>query len=490
MTKIDFNHVTFAYPPLTPKDAKSSATPVFQDATLRAEGDEVIAVMGATGSGKSTLCHLLAGLAPRYTGGDLKGRVRVAGHDVAATAPPAGAIGLLFQDAAAQSFNTQVEDELAWGLEAMGLTPEEIGARVTQAVARFGLTQARQRPPWALSGGQQKRLALAALWAMRPRVLLLDEPLGGLDPAGRAEVIAALEDLRAGGTTLLLTTLHEQAARLADKIALLADHAVTPPQPTTDVLAQTERLVAAGIAYPPDRWPDLTPSADGNSAPSPAIEVRNLHFRYPDGPPVLHGVTLTIPQGEFVALIGPNGAGKSTLVRHLNGLLRPTGGEVRLHGRGTAQRATGELAREVSFLFQRPERQIFGTTVREEIAYGPRRLHLRDVDARVARALARFDLTPLAGMPPAILSYGVQRTVTLAALAALETPILVLDEPTVGLDGRGWAQLLTWLAERRAEGVTLIIVTHEMALAARADRVIAMADGEIRAAGPPEEILA
>ncbi len=490
MTKIDFDRVTFAYPPLTPDSTEPAATSVFRDATLRADGDEVVAVMGATGSGKSTLCHLLAGLAPRYTGGDLAGRVRIAGHDVTATAPPPGAIGLLFQDAAAQSFNTQVEYEIAWGLEALGLAPDEIGARVTQALARFGLTQARHRPPWALSGGQQKRLALAALWAMRPSVLLLDEPLGGLDPAGRTEIIAALADLRAGGTTLLLTTLHEQAARLADKIALLEDHTVTTPQATAEVMAQTERLVAAGITYPPDRWPDLTPSAGANTTTTPAIEVRDLHFRYPDGPPVLHGVTMSIPQGEFVALIGPNGAGKSTLVRHFNGLLRPTAGEVRLHGRATAQRATGELAREVSFLFQRPERQIFGRTVREEIAYGPRRLHLRDVDARVARALARFDLAPLAEMPPAILSYGVQRTVTLAALAALETPILVLDEPTVGLDGRGWAQLLTWLAERRAEGVTLVVITHEMELAARADRVIAMADGEIRADGPPEEVLA
>ena len=265
---------------------------------------------------------------------------------------------------------------------------------------------------------------------------------------------------------------------------------MTTSRPTEDVLAQTERLVAAGITYPTDRWPDLAPPAGANTTTTPAIEARDLRFRYPDGPPVLHGVTMTIPQGEFVALIGPNGAGKSTLVRQFNGLLRPTGGEVRLHGRATAQRATGELAREVSFLFQRPERQIFGTTVREEIAYGPRRLHLRDVDARIERALARFDLAPLTEMPPAILSYGVQRTVTLAALAALETPILVLDEPTVGLDGRGWAQLLAWLAERRAEGVTLVIITHEMALAARADRVIAMADGEIRADGPPEEILA
>jgi energy-coupling factor transport system ATP-binding protein len=152
---------------------------------------------------------------------------------------------------------------------------------------------------------------------------------------------------------------------------------------------------------------------------------------------------------------------------------------VRVLGKEVGQRPVGDLAKEVGFLFQRPEQQIFGTTVRDEVAYGPKKLQMPDWEERVARALDRFDLTELAEVPPAVLSYGMQRSVTLAALTALDTPIIVLDEPTVGLDGHGWAQFLPWLAERHAAGVTIIVVTHELALASCADRIVEMREGHI-----------
>jgi energy-coupling factor transport system ATP-binding protein len=197
-----------------------------------------------------------------------------------------------------------------------------------------------------------------------------------------------------------------------------------------------------------------------------------------------------IPEGQFAALIGPNGAGKSTLARHFNGLLRPNSGIVRVQERAITHRPTGELARHVGFLFQRPEQQIFATTVRQELAYAPRQLGMDDVERRVERALARFDLEPVADHPPAVLSYGVQRAVTLATLATVSPPILILDEPMVGLDGRGRAQLLHWLAQRRAVGTTIVVITHAMSLAACADRVIALEEGRIAADGPPETVLA
>jgi len=477
-------HLNFAYPP---PGSGLPATEALRDIAFHLETGEALAVMGASGSGKSTLCHVLAGLAPRYTGGHVSGAARAAGYDVLAAMPPTGAVGLLFQDAATQLFNPTVEDEVAWGLEALGTPPQHIGAQVEEALARFGLLDVRTRSPWALSGGQQKRLALAAVWAMRPRVLLLDEPLGGLDPQGRAEVLAALETLLQSGVTLLLTTFRPQAAALAPTTLVLTEGAATSPTPTAEVLGNEMRLVEAGILYPPHLWPAL----EARIAPStaPAITMQDVHFAYSDGHAALHGVSLEIPQGQFVAIIGPNGAGKSTLLRHFNGLLRPTRGAVHVQGEDAAGRTTGDLAREVGFLFQRPEQQLFAATVYEEVAFGVRALHLADVTGRVERALARFELTAIAQTPPSILSYGAQRAVTLAALAALDTPILALDEPAVGLDGREWARLLAWLAERRAAGVTLVIVTHEMELAARADRVVALANGRVVADGAPDEVL-
>jgi energy-coupling factor transport system ATP-binding protein len=448
-----------------------------------------MAVMGPSGAGKSTLGYLLAGLAPRHTGGTVSGTVTIGGHDVLTTPPEIGTVGLLFQDAATQLFNTSVEDEIAWGLEALGLSAGEITQRVEDALSRFDLATTRFRSPWALSGGQQKRLALAALWAMRPRALILDEPLAGLDPRGRAEVMTAIEALRQAGTSLLLTTLRPQTARRAGHIALLADGRLTPPEPADLALQDESPLIASGLIYPSGLWPNLNPVVTpGRSVP--AVDVRKLHFSYTDREEILRDIDLAIPSGQFVALVGPNGAGKSTFARHLNGLLRAKRGTVRILGQPVGKRPTGALARSVGFLFQRPEQQLFAPTVREEIAFGLTQLGVPDKEARLDRVLARFGLTELAATPPAMLSYGMQRTVTLASLAALDPPVIVLDEPTVGLDGRGLAQLLAWLSDLRAAGTTIILITHEMDLALRADRAIAMERGRVTADGDPTAVLA
>ena len=478
---ISAHDITFTYAPRQPGD---HPTAVLTDCSLNLNAAQALAVMGPTGAGKSTLGYVLAGLAPRHTGGTLVGSVAIAGHDLRNGPPEIGSLGLLFQDAATQLFSTTVEDEVAWGLEAMGLAPHEIGQRIEASLAHFELTSVRQRAPWALSGGQQKRLALAALWAMRPGVLILDEPLGGLDPEGCAEVLAAIDALQEAGTTLLTMTLQPEMASRAGALALLADGHLSPALPVSALVEQEAALVESGLLLPPRLWPDLSPRITLDDA-TPAIEVNGLHFRYPGGTEVLHGIDLTIPRGQFVALVGRNGAGKSTLVRHLNGLLRPSGGTVSVMGQALAGRAAGTIARHVGFLFQRPEQQLFSATVRDEIAYGPTRLALSDVAARVDSALARFGLESVADVPPALLGYGAQRTVTLAVLAALATPIVVLDEPTVGLDGRGLSQLLAWLAELREQGITTVLVTHDLDLAARADRVITLDNGAITADDTP-----
>ena len=194
-------NVDFSYPALQPGDAPQ---PVFSQLSLSLEDGATLAVMGVNGSGKSTLGYLVAGLAPRYTGGTFTGDLRIAGENIQIHRPATGSIGLLFQDPAPQLFNTTVAYEVAWGLEAMGLPAQDITARVKDALERFGMASHAQHPPWALSGGEQKRCALASLWAMRPRLLILDEPLNGLDVVGRRSLLSAIQFLRQSGTTIML----------------------------------------------------------------------------------------------------------------------------------------------------------------------------------------------------------------------------------------------------------------------------------------------
>ena len=483
---IQASNVKFSYPALQPGAAPQQ---VFSQLSLTLEEGSALAVMGVNGSGKSTLGYLVAGLAPRYTGGTLTGNLRVAGVNPQTNRPSTGSIGLLFQDPAPQLFNTTVAYEVAWGLEAMGLPAQEISARVKEALEQFGMSSHAQHPPWALSGGEQKRCALVSLWAMRPQLLILDEPLNGLDVVGRQSLLSAIQTLRQSGTTILTMTHQQQAASIADTIVILEQGTASAMQSSKQLLAQEERLASAGLIYPQALWPNLQRRTEVAHS-EPAVEIRHVQFNYPDGRPALQNIDLAIPRGQFIAVVGPNGAGKSTLARHLNGLLHPTRGEVHIMGKKTTTCSTGALAQDVGFLFQRPEQQLFASTVRDEIAYGPRNLKLKDAESLVTRALDRFNLTEVASCPPAILSYGIQRTVTLACLAAMNSPIIVLDEPTVGLDGKGWRQLISWLAELRVSGTTIIVITHEMSLALQADRVLMLDKGAVVADGLPVDVLA
>jgi energy-coupling factor transport system ATP-binding protein len=224
----------------------------------------------------------------------------------------------------------------------------------------------------------------------------------------------------------------------------------------------------------------------------PAVDFCDVWFWYGGGPPVLRGVELSIARGEFLSLVGPNGSGKTTMVKHLNGLLRPRQGQVRLFGEDTHQRTIGALARQVGYLFQHPEHQIFSATVREEVAFGPRNQGLAppELEARVQAALERFDLMSVASQPPAILSYGLRRRVTLASLAAMDPAVLVLDEPTVGLDAGGRDETFRWLADLHARGRTILLVSHDMSVVAQyADRVLVLQEGKVAVDDSPASLF-
>jgi energy-coupling factor transport system ATP-binding protein len=386
--------------------------------------------------------------------------------------------------------------------------------RVARALAAVGLAGFEGRDPTTLSGGEKQRLAIAGLLALRPPVMVLDEPTTDLDPAGRAEVLAVLGALRHEGLALLVIEHDTAAAAAADQLlllregrvvahgppsAVLADVAacaragVRPPdvsrvfaalgvaEPPLDVDAAAERLRAAGLV-------PVAPSAPAGAPPKRPVllEVEGLGHRYADGRAALDSVSLTIRRGEFLALIGRNGSGKTTLAKHLNGLLAPTTGTVHLEGRPLASFPLEQLAQRVGYVFQDPDHQLFAPTVADEVAFGPRNVGLAaaEIEARVTEALAAVGLEDRTA-DPFLLDKGARQRLAVAAVLALRPDVLVLDEPTTGLDHPEQQRMLGLLTRLHAGGRTVVIITHTpWVIAEHAERVVLLAGGRLHYDGP------
>jgi energy-coupling factor transporter ATP-binding protein EcfA2 len=561
---IRIENLHYSYPPFA---AQLSSVPVLRGIDLALSAGKCLALMGPTGAGKTTLCLALNGLVPQSTGGTFGGDVWVAGlntksHPVAELATQ---VGLIFQDSESQLFNMTVEEEVAFGPESLGLSVEEIEGRIRWALDVVGLAHLRTRSPAQLSGGEQRRLAIAAVLAMQPGILVLDEPTVGLDPAGRQAVLAVMAHLRRQGITMVMATQDaDAAAAMADRVLVLEAGKIAREGTPRKVFGRVEDLHALGVDVPqmvelshclglrplcltveqafqalsepgwsysspglpvpasansrfdfeacgPDHtqigMSDPVPAdqhvhgdADRSSTTSPsvgssgrqAVVFEDVSYQYEGGVQALAGLNLTISSGEYVALVGANGSGKTTLAKHVNGLLHSQHGRVRVLSRDTRQTLAGELARQVGYVFQNPDHQIFAASVREEIAFGPRNLGLDRpaIERRVGDALSAFHLAHLAELPPATLGYGQRRLVALAAVHAMQPQVLVLDEPTVGLDRHLTKRLLEWVSERRSAGATVIFITHDMRLAGLAPRCIVMDRGRVMSDGATPQVLA
>ncbi len=452
--------------------------------TLDVAPGESVLVSGPSGCGKSTLARLLAGLIPRVLPAHVAGHVRVAGLDPTRVpaAEMASHIGLVFQNPEAQLFCLTVEEEAAFGPRNLGLDEADVRERVAWALEATGLAGLRAHAPATLSGGQQQRLAIAAALAMRPPLLVLDEPLAGLDAPGVRQVLDTLAGLRRehGVTLLVIEHRMAEAARIADRVVLLDDGRVAADGPAAAVLGDDVRLRALGLRRPADTlapgWADALrpapPPADGA-----AVELRGVTAGY-DGPPVLHDVDLALGAGEFAVLVGDNGCGKSTLARVLAGLMRPRHGSLR-HAGGRRVRP----GQDVGLLFQNPPDQLLTDRVDDEVALGPLNCGVFD-RASHERTLAVADLVALRDRPPLALSAGQQQRTTLAATLALGPRLLILDEPTLGQDWGHLERLMELVVELNRRGSTVLLITHDHALVRRfARRVLVMRDGRIVADG-------
>lgn len=443
--------------------------PATRDVDLIVEPGERVLLLGASGAGKSTLLAGLAGLLGGSDEGERTGRILV---DGAAPESQRGRIGLVLQDPEAGIVLSKVGDDVAFGCENLGLPAAEIPARVAEAVASVGLDVPLDRPTKALSGGQKQRLALAGVLAMRPGLLLLDEPTANLDPDGVAEVRRAVEHIaRSDGTTVVLIE-HRTAvwADLMTRVVVLAPGGgVLADGPPARVFADHGDTLAAAGVWVPGRPVDLPVFAPIETADA-VLSAAALSIGREKRTVVASGLDVVVPRGAGTVVTGPNGAGKSTLALTLAGLLPELSGEVvaaeSLAARGVRRpsrwRST-ELLTRIGTVFQEPEHQFLAATLRDELAVGPRALRMpaAQVDAIVDELLERLDLASLALANPFTLSGGQKRRLSVATVLAASPEVIVLDEPTFGQDRRGWSELVGLLQREIARGRTVVAVTHD-----------------------------
>ncbi|MGI5425471.1 ABC transporter ATP-binding protein [Streptomyces sp. CA-179760] len=498
--------------------------PTVQGVDFEVPEGELVLLAGPSGVGKSTVLGAVSGLVPHFTGGTLRGRVSVAGRDTRTHKPRelADVVGTVGQDPLAHFVTDTVEDELAYGMESLGLAPDVMRRRVEETLDLLGLADLRNRPIATLSGGQQQRVAIGSVLTPHPGVLVLDEPTSALDPAAAEEVLAVLQRLvhDLGTTVFMAEHRLERVIQYADQVALLPAPGAPP------VVGPPAEVMAVSPVYPPvvalgrlAGWSPLPLTV--RDARRRATDLRHqlslkgrgelrdkpqtTRARQPSTPPTLLGevqalsvsrariqalthIDLTITPGETIALMGRNGAGKSTLLNSLVGLVTPTSGTVRLGGATPHRTAPKDLVRKVGLVPQEPRDLLYADTVAAECAAA-------DQDAGANPGTCRALVTEL--LPgvtddthPRDLSEGQRLALALSVVLTARPPLLLLDEPTRGLDYAAKARLAGVLRELAEEGHAIVLATHDVELAAEiAHRVVLLAEGEVIADGPTAEVV-
>jgi len=491
-----------------------AATPALTGASLRIEEGELVLVVGPTGSGKSTLLRCLNGLVPHFTGGTLRGSVRVAGRDTREHRPRdlADLVGFVAQDPRSGFVTDTVEDEIAYGMEALGVDPAAMRRRLEETLDLLGLADLRARSLGELSGGQQQRVAIAAVLAAGARILVLDEPTSALDPVAAEEVLAALTRLvhDLGMTVVLAEHRLERVVQHADRIVLVREGSVSPLlAPAAAMLESTVHppVVELGRALGWSPLPlsvrearrqarDLRARVAGRvpveTDPAPTLPLAARVDRLAVRRGTIHalrGVNLDLPVGSVTAVMGRNGAGKSTLLAAVAGQLTPTSGSVRVGEVSPASLPPRVRCRQVGLVPQEPDLLLYSDSVATEC-------RAADADFGMPSGTARALLTRIAGeVPdsrhPRDLSEGQRLALALAVILCGGPQVLLLDEPTRGLDYPAKRRLVVVLRELAAAGHAVALATHDVELVAEvADRVVVLAEGEVVADGPVRSVLA
>ena len=471
--------------------------------SFEVEPGEVLLIAGASGCGKTTLMRCINGLIPRTYHGELHGEIKLFGNPVSGMSMPelSQQVGTILQDPERQIVGSYVLNEVAFGLENLGLPREEIIQRAEETLKFLGITHLRDRETFSTSGGEKQKVALAGVLSMRPRLLLLDEPLASLDPMSSHEALQFFRWLADQGIAIMIVE-----HRVEDVLSIHPDHVLYLDDGEQVYYGAVDGLLQV-VDYHKLKLPAPTILERSKNEPAsrfepllkrsptqdPLISFENVNFHYsPTLPDVLHGINFKVFPGDIIGILGHNGAGKTTLVKHALGLLKPSQGNVLLEGKDTRKITVAQAARTVGYVFQSPTQMLFAPTVKEELEFGPRNLRYdpKVIQQNVDWAIQTVHLEAELQTAPLALSFGQQKRISIAAVLAMRSRILMMDEPTAGQDYWNYLSFMDSILQMPGFD-SILFITHDVDLAViYANRIILLYDGAIVADGTPHEVLA
>ncbi len=509
---ISIQHLTFRFADAAGSDARHLRRPALHDVTLRVEAGEFVVIAGPSGCGKSTLALAIGGFLFQQYAGEVEGRVFVAGADPVCARDPldvmhaplyevADIVGLVQQNPEAQFCTLTVRDEVAFGLENRCLPRETILARMRWALDIVGAAHLEDRELATLSGGEKQKVAIAAMMAARPEILIFDEPTSNLDPTATAEIFEVIAHIRAETPITVIVIEHklDYLRRFEPRLVAMDEGRIVYDGPMarqlwlapdlsssfTEGLPTEARVSVSDLPHPIGFTQQKKDDAT-------AVRVAHLDVGY-NGVPVLHDVSLSVAQGEFVAIMGDNGSGKTTFLRSLLGLCRLSRGRVEVLGQDTRATPTSRLARHVGFVFQNPDHQLFATCVWEEATFAPRNFGVLDAHGRAEaeRLLARCGLQDRHNDHPYRLSYGEKRRLNVISVLTYNPRLVLLDEVLIGQDAGNAHFLMGLLCEYVDHGGTVLMINHSPEITQRyASRLIFFERGRVRVDAPTQEAFA
>jgi energy-coupling factor transport system ATP-binding protein len=500
---------------------------------LNIDRGQFVVIMGPSGAGKSTLANCLNGLVPHFKRGDFSGTVLVNNKNTVENkiSTMAKGIGLVFQDFEAQLFSTNLELEIAFGPENFKFAREDIKDKIKNVLKTVKLEGLENRQPSTLSGGQKQRLAIGSVLSFEPDVICMDEPTTDLDPLGKLGIFNIAEELHEQSELTLIIIEHETEEALnGDRLLIMDEGKIICDGKPQDILKDVDFIGEIGIMplqipqyfskistlskeklpLDPEEGIQVFDNLDlkinekkyqkilnkekkrSEEYGEKIIEVKNLHHTYSDGTKALKGIDLDIRDGEFLAVLGHNGSGKTTFVKHLNALLEPTKGSVKVSGKETVKSSIYEIGKEIAYTFQNPDHQIFADTVYEEVAFSLkiRDIDEKEIDSRVKEALESVDMLGYEEEDPFSLTKGERQRIAVASILSARPRVIILDEPTTGLDYSEQKQMMDLIKKLNENGHTIIMITHTMWVVSEyAHRVAVINKGELSLYGNTRKVF-